>query len=175
MLFRSGRFRGRDNLVHQTSGHNYYTVFSLWDTFRGEHPLLTITDRKRTSDFIKTFLLQYQQGGRLPVWELASNETDCMIGYHSASVISDAISKGIRDFDLQLALEAMKKSATWNHLGLPALMKKNYIEAEDEHDRREHREPEPRAVERDFLVDGPWMPWAEGQQHHHREHGPDQP
>ncbi|MFN6038216.1 MAG: GH92 family glycosyl hydrolase [Bacteroidota bacterium] len=129
-----GSYRGRDNKIHQTNGHNYYTVFSLWDTFRGEHPLLTVIDRKRTSDFIKTFLLQYQQGGRLPVWELASNETDCMIGYHSVSVINDAISKGIRDFDLNLAFEAMKKSATWEHLGLPALMKKNFIEAEDEHE-----------------------------------------
>ncbi|MFN5182973.1 MAG: GH92 family glycosyl hydrolase [Bacteroidota bacterium] len=129
-----GSYRGRDNLIHQTNGHNYYTVFSLWDTFRGEHPLLSILDRKRTSDFVKTFLLQYQQGGRLPVWELASNETDCMIGYHSVSVINDAISKGIRDFDLNLAFDAMKKSATWQHLGLPALMKKNFIEAEDDHE-----------------------------------------
>ena len=129
-----GFYRGRDNQIHHTESHNYYTVFSLWDTFRGEHPLLTIIDRKRTSDFIKTFLLQYQQGGRLPVWELASNETDCMIGYHSVSVINDAISKGIRDFDLNLAFDAMKKSATWEHLGLPALMKKNFIEAEDDHE-----------------------------------------
>ena len=66
-----GKYRGRDNKIHTAEGHNYYSVFSLWDTFRGEHPLLTIIDRKRTSDFIKTFLLQYRQGGRLPVWELA--------------------------------------------------------------------------------------------------------
>ncbi|MBC7863873.1 MAG: glycoside hydrolase family 92 protein, partial [Bacteroidia bacterium] len=129
-----GKYRGRDNLVHTAEGHNYYSVFSLWDTFRGEHPLFTIIDRKRTSDFIKTFLLQYQQGGRLPVWELASNETDCMIGYHSASVIADAMTKGIRNFDVKLALEAMKKSATWNHLGLPAYANQGYLAAEDEHE-----------------------------------------
>ena len=129
-----GKYRGRDNQIHQAVNHHYYTVFSLWDTFRGEHPLLTITDRKRTSDFIKTFLLQYKEGGRLPVWELASNETDCMIGYHSVSVISDAIQKGIRYFDMNLVFDAMKKSSTWNHLGLPALMNKNYIEVEDDHE-----------------------------------------
>jgi predicted alpha-1,2-mannosidase len=129
-----GNYRGRDNKIHKTEGHNYYTVFSLWDTFRGEHPLLTIIDKKRTLDFIKTFLLQYQQGGRLPVWELASNETDCMIGYHSASVIADAVTKKIRGFDLKLALEAMQKSANWNHLGIPAYTKQNFISADDEHE-----------------------------------------
>jgi putative alpha-1,2-mannosidase len=96
--------------VHQAD-HDVYTVFSLWDTFRAEHPLLTILEPDRTTDFIKTFLLQYQQAGRLPVWELWGNETDCMIGYHSVSVIADAYLKGIRGFDAELALEAMTASA----------------------------------------------------------------
>ena len=67
-----------------------YSVFSLWDTFRAAHPLYALIDQKRTRDFIKTFLVQYEQGGRLPVWELAANETDTMIGYHAVSVIADA-------------------------------------------------------------------------------------
>ena len=67
-----GKYMGRDFKVHQTDGHDYYTVFSLWDTFRAVHPLYTLIERERTVDFIKTFLLQYEQGGRLPVWELAS-------------------------------------------------------------------------------------------------------
>ena len=127
-----GMYRGRDNKIHKAEGFTYYSVFSLWDTFRAAHPLYTIIDRKRTTDFIKTFLAQYQQGGRLPVWELASNETDCMIGYHSVSVIADAASKGITDFDMNLAFEAMKKSATWNHLGLPAYQDHGYLALEDE-------------------------------------------
>ena len=92
-------------------------MFSLWDTFRAAHPLYTIVDQKRTVDFIKTFLAQYQQGGRLPVWELAANETDTMIGYHAVPVIADAAVKGIAGFDLNLAFEAMKHSAERNQAG----------------------------------------------------------
>lgn len=129
-----GQYRGRDNKIHKAEGFTNYTVFSLWDTYRAAHPLYTIIDRKRTLDYIKTFLAQYEQGGRLPVWELASNETDCMIGYHSIPVIVDAYQKGITGFDEKLALEAMKKSAIWKHLGLPALMKTGMISVEDEHE-----------------------------------------
>ena len=129
-----GRYRGRDNQIHTADGYTQYTVFSLWDTFRAAHPLYTLIDRKRTLDYIKTFLAQYQQGGRLPVWELGSNETDCMIGYHSIPVIADALMKGIGGFDTTLAFEAMKKSATWRHLGLPAYMEHGYIAVEDEHE-----------------------------------------
>jgi predicted alpha-1,2-mannosidase len=129
-----GNYRGMDNKIHKAEGFTYYTIFSLWDTFRAAHPLMTIIDQKRTLDFIKTFLAHYQQGGRLPVWELASNETDCMIGYHSVSVITDAYKKGITDFDVTLAYEAMKKSATWNHLGLPAYQKHGFLSIDDEHE-----------------------------------------
>ena len=69
--------------IHTAEGRDQYTVFSLWDTYRATHPLFTLVERERTSDFVQTFLAQYEQGGRLPVWELAGNETDCMIGYHS--------------------------------------------------------------------------------------------
>lgn len=129
-----GMYRGRDDQSHKTEGYTYYSVFSLWDTFRAAHPLYTIIDRKRTLDFIKTFLDQYKYGGRLPVWELASYETDCMIGYHSVSVITDAAAKGIQGFDMNYAFEAMKRSATWNHLGLPAYMDNACITMDDEHE-----------------------------------------
>jgi len=129
-----GQYRGRDNQVHTATGFTNYSVFSLWDTYRGAHPLYTIIDQKRTLDYINSFLVQYQQGGRLPVWELSSCETDCMIGYHSVPVIVDAYMKAIKQFDTRLALEAMKKSATWNHLGLPALMDHGLLEMDDEHE-----------------------------------------
>ena len=102
-----GRYRGMDGKIYTAEGFNYYNVFSLWDTFRTLHPLLTIIDEKRTLDFIKTFLEMYKQTGRLPVWELSGNETDCMIGYHVVSVITDAYRKGIKSFDTALALKAM--------------------------------------------------------------------
>ncbi|MBE0653345.1 MAG: GH92 family glycosyl hydrolase, partial [Bacteroidales bacterium] len=127
-----GQFLGRDLKPHQTNDFDYYTVFSLWDTFRGEHPLFTLTQQKRTIDFIKTMLAQYEQGGRLPVWELAANETECMIGYHSIPVIVDAYMKGIRDFDADLALEAMIHSAELDHFGLKSYKAFGFIPAEDE-------------------------------------------
>lgn len=129
-----GRYRGRDGQIHQTAGHGYYTVFSLWDTFRSAHPLYNLVQRSRNLDFIRTFLLQYQQGGRLPVWELASNETDCMIGYHSVSVMADAWAKGIRNFDRKLAVEAAKASANREVLGLKAYHELGYIPVEAEHE-----------------------------------------
>ncbi len=126
-----GQYRGMDGQVHKAD-HNVYTVFSLWDTFRALHPLMATLEPEMTRDWIKTFLLQYQQGGRLPVWELWGNETDCMIGYHSVSVIADAYFKGIRDFDVELALEAMVASAEQDHFGLKAYRKRGYISSEDE-------------------------------------------
>ena len=125
-------YRGMDDQVHKSMDHIHYSVFSLWDTFRALHPLFSMIDQKRTADFIKTFLAMYTEGGRLPVWELGSNETDCMIGYHSVSVIADAYMKGIRDFNAPLALEAMKKSATWKHLGIPVYMTQGYLGMDNE-------------------------------------------
>ena len=129
-----GKYRGRDNQIHVAEGFDYYTVFSLWDTFRGAHPLYTLIDKKRTADYINTFIKQYEQGGRLPVWELASNETDCMIGYHSVSVIADAMAKGIRGFDYEKAFEASKASAMRDVLGLDAYKKNGFISIDDEHE-----------------------------------------
>lgn len=127
-----GRYLGRDLKVHKSS-HDYYTVFSLWDTFRAWHPLMTLIDRKRTLNYVLTFLDQYKQGGMLPVWELSSNETECMIGYHSVSVIADAFAKGISDFDTKLALDAMQKSArTPERFGLKAFMDHRFLDVLDE-------------------------------------------
>ena len=126
-----GKYRGMDQKIHQ-SDKKQYTVFSLWDTFRGAHPLYTILETDKTKLFIASFLNMYQQGGRLPVWELAGNETDCMIGYHAVPVIVDAYFKGDTDFDTDLALEAMLHSAELNHLGLEAYKSKGYIAAGDE-------------------------------------------
>lgn len=130
-----GQYRGMSRStaggeVHHAD-HNVYTVFSLWDTFRALHPLMTILEPEMTSDWIKTFLLHYQQGGRLPVWELWGNETDCMIGYHSVSVIADAHLKGIRGFDEHLALKAMQEGARMDHFGLKAYQERGFMSSED--------------------------------------------
>ncbi len=126
-----GRYRGLDGEVHPSAGHDVFTVFSLWDTFRAAHPLYVLLQPERTGDFIRTMLLHYRQGGRLPVWELAGNETDTMIGYHAVPVIVDAWMKGLRDFDASLALEAMVASAEGDHFGLPAYRRYGYIPSDE--------------------------------------------
>jgi predicted alpha-1,2-mannosidase len=126
-----GQYRGIDGKTHGGIGQQY-SVFSLWDTFRAGHPLYTLIEQKRTLDFIRSFLRMYQEGGRLPVWELAGNETECMIGYHSVSVIADAYMKGLRGFDADLALEAMVHSANMDHFGLAAYKAHGFIGAEEE-------------------------------------------
>ncbi|MEE4198809.1 MAG: GH92 family glycosyl hydrolase [Bacteroidales bacterium] len=129
-----GKYRGIDKKIHQTSGHTHYTVFSLWDTYRTWHPLMTLLETERTGDFIKVFLNIYEQGGLLPVWELAANETFCMIGYHSVSVIADAWLKGIRNYDGEKALKAMQNSAMQDHFGLEAYRRHGHIPGDMEHE-----------------------------------------
>lgn len=126
-----GQYRGLDNRIHYAQGFNYYTVFSLWDTYRAAHPLLTLIDRKRTTDFIKSFLAINQQGGQLPVWPLASDETFCMIGNHSIPVIVDAYAKGIRDFDIKEAFSAMKATVNRNRYGLESYQKNGLVATEE--------------------------------------------
>lgn len=130
----SGTYRGTDLQIHEGEGTDHYTVFSLWDTFRATHPQFTLTEPERTHDFIQTFLRMYQQGGQLPIWELSSNYTGCMIGYHSVPVIVDAYFKGIDQFDHKLALEAMVQIADSAHLGKPAFAKQGFIPSEVEHE-----------------------------------------
>ena len=112
-----GRYRGTDFKVHKSTEHTHYTIFSLWDTYRAAHPLYTIIEQERTNDFIQTFMRHYEQGGTLPMWELAANYTECMIGYHAVPVISDAYMKGIRGYDAGQALEAMVSTAYEERLG----------------------------------------------------------
>ena len=86
-----GRYRGTDNQIHVADeGREVYTVFSLWDTYRALHPLLTQIEPDRTLDFVYTAMKQYEQGGELPMWELAAHETHCMIGYHAMPMLLEA-------------------------------------------------------------------------------------
>lgn len=129
-----GRYRGRDLQIHTLEDKDdaQFTVFSLWDTYRATHPLFTLTQVARTEQFIQTFLRQYTEGGDLPVWELAANETECMIGFHSVSVIADAYAKGIRGFDKQSALLAMKATAGFDEFAKRQFMTEGYINAGEE-------------------------------------------
>lgn len=127
-----GRYRGMDLEIHQTKDFDYYTVFSLWDTYRATHPLYTLIEQDRTNDFINTFLAKYDEGGIMPIWDLSANYTGCMIGYHAVPVIADAYLKGIRNYDADKALEAMMHSATRDKLGLDSYRKFGFIPVEKE-------------------------------------------
>jgi predicted alpha-1,2-mannosidase len=129
-----GKYLGTDHKVHQSKDYTNYTVFSLWDTYRAFHPLMTIINQKRTSDWINTFLSEYKYGGMLPVWELSANETFCMIGYHSVPVIADAYQKGIRGFDTKLAMEAMRSYAESERFGLRYYANNGYLSNDHEHE-----------------------------------------
>ncbi len=130
----NGEYRGLDGKTHTAEKNTNYTVFSLWDTFRAAHPLYTITDTKRNVDFINTFIRQYEDGGRLPVWELAGNETDCMIGYHSVSIIADAMAKNTKGFDYEKAYAAAKNAAERDERGLKFYKKNGFISMENENE-----------------------------------------
>lgn len=122
-----GRYRGTDLKIHQAEGFENYSVFSLWDTHRALHPLMTIINPQKTNDWINTFLAQYKYGGMLPVWELSGNETFCMIGYHSVPVIVDAYKKGIRGYDAKYALEAMRSYAEGERFGMQHYIRQGYL------------------------------------------------
>jgi predicted alpha-1,2-mannosidase len=128
------RYRGIDHGVHRADDFDNYTVFSLWDTYRAWHPLMTILEPERTNHFIRTLLNMYDKGGLLPIWELAANETYCMIGNHSIPVIVDAWMKEIRGFDGNIALEAMLYSSTRDHFGLDDYQRFGYLSGEKEHE-----------------------------------------
>lgn len=121
-------YRGTDLKVHQAKNFTNYTVFSLWDTYRAFHPLMTILEPQKTADWINTFLVQYKYGGMMPIWELSANENYCMIGHHSVPVITDAYAKGIRGFDAQYALEAMENYDESKRFALPAYRKQGYLD-----------------------------------------------
>src|SRR5882724_2183037 len=93
-----GSYRGPDGEVHTNADFQYYSTFSLWDTFRAEHPLMTLAQPGRINDFVRSLLVFYEQGPnhRLPMWALASYDTGTMIGIHSLPVIADACAKGFR-------------------------------------------------------------------------------
>ena len=130
----NGEYRGMDRQVHRAEGWERYTVFSLWDTFRGEHPLLWEIEPERSHDFLRSFLSIYEEGGKLPVWELAGYETDCMIGYNSAPVIADAIARGYTDFDVEKALEALLVSSRRPEYGMDSFRANGLVLADDEHE-----------------------------------------
>ena len=124
-----GTYRGLDHEIHKAEGFTNYTVFSLWDTYRAEHPFLALFKPDRDRDMVESMLAHYDQNvlRMLPVWSHMANENWCMSGYHAVPVLADAITKGL-DIDKARALEAMVTTSRqpW-YSGLGEYMKLGYV------------------------------------------------
>ncbi|MFD1094917.1 GH92 family glycosyl hydrolase [Salegentibacter chungangensis] len=123
----NGEFRKENDSIDKTQDFVAYSTLSLWDTFRAEQPLLTLIEPNRVSDIISSMLEYYEVNKSLPVWTLYGNETNTMTGYHSVPVIAEAYFKGIRDFDVEKAYEAMKTTMMQDARSLKELREYGYI------------------------------------------------
>ncbi len=123
----NGDYYGSDHEIHRNADFTNYTTFSLWDTYRAAMPLMTILHPEKMPDIIQTMLHIADEQGRLPVWHLWGNETDCMVGNPGIPVVADAIVKGIEGFDKEKAFEAIKKTAMNPGRGNGLRMQYGYI------------------------------------------------
>lgn len=130
-----GSYRGMDGKVHQlpTGLHNYST-FSLWDTYRAEHPMFTIFQSERVSDFVNCIgRMAVESPAGVPIWPLQAKETFCMTGYHSSSVVAEALTKGFKGIDFAKIYPAFKKRAMVDdYRGLGYYRKLGYIPCDKE-------------------------------------------
>ncbi|OOQ57700.1 GH92 family glycosyl hydrolase [Mucilaginibacter pedocola] len=125
-----GQYKGLDQNVHKADGFVNYTTFSLWDTYRALHPLFNIIEPQRNADMVKSMLVHYDQSPEhmLPVWSNSANENWCMSGYHSVSVLADAVVKGNAPFDANKALDAAVATARHrSYEGIGEYIDKGYI------------------------------------------------
>lgn len=129
----NGQYKGLDQEVHRADGFTNYTSFSLWDTFRAFHPYLNLINPKRNADMVASMMAHYQQSvlHMLPVWSHYANDNWCMSGYHSVSVIADAIIKGVYKGDPLEALNACVQTAnTRNYEGIGGYIDNGYVSAD---------------------------------------------
>jgi predicted alpha-1,2-mannosidase len=125
-----GRYRGPDHRVHRAEGFDFHSTFSLWDTFRALHPLLTLIQRDQTSHFLRSLMAhaEHSPHGLLPVWSFHGLETWCMIGYHAVPVLAEAILAGVEGVDGNEALDTMVAAATHGaYDGLAGYMELGYV------------------------------------------------
>lgn len=130
----NGAYRGTDKKEYPNPGFDNYSVFSLWDIYRSCAPLSTILHPEKVNSFVNSMLTIYKQQGKLPVWPLMGNETNCMVGYHAVPPIVDAYLKGFKGFNPEEALAAMKATANRDDLGLKYVKELGYIPADKEYE-----------------------------------------
>lgn len=122
----NGDYRGADGEMHNDPSFVNHTTLSLWDTYRAAHPLATIIHPEKMSDYAATFLNIYRQQGKLPVWHLVGNETNCMVGNPGIPVLADMVLKGYVK-DTLAALEAMRNSALLDERSMCYIKQYGYI------------------------------------------------
>ena len=123
-----GNYYGADHRSHISKGHTTYTTYSLWDTYRAAHPLMTIIQPERVPDMIRTMLDICDEQGKLPVWHLMGCETNCMVGYPAIPVVADAMLKGLLpEAEWERAYRAMVRSTEVDERGLPSHRHCGYI------------------------------------------------
>ncbi|MBT3418575.1 MAG: glycoside hydrolase family 92 protein, partial [Flavobacteriales bacterium] len=125
-----GKYKGLDKNIYTSDGFTNYTIFSLWDTYRALHPLFNIIQTERNNDMIKSMLAHQNQSvhGMLPIWSHYANENWCMIGYHATSVIADAITKNVGNFNKLDALEACISTSNVSYFdGIESYIKKGFV------------------------------------------------
>ncbi|WP_166422572.1 GH92 family glycosyl hydrolase [Paraglaciecola sp. 20A4] len=123
----NGSYFGADGSAHNSLDFKRYSLFSLWDTFRALHPLLTISNGDRVDDMVSSMMAFYNETGLLPSWDLMANETDVMIGYHAVPVIVDAYFKGLTTVNPEQLLKALKASAMQERFGIDLFAKYGYV------------------------------------------------
>jgi predicted alpha-1,2-mannosidase len=127
-------YYGTDKQIHQNASFTNYTTFSLWDTYRAAHPLMTIIHPEKMPDIINTMLTIYKEQGKLPVWHLMANETDCMVGNPGVCVVADAVLKDVGRFDKNYAYEALKTSVMLDERGQKWMREYGYIPFDKENE-----------------------------------------
>jgi len=122
-----GRYRTMDDRIEQDANYTNYSVFSLWDTFRALHPLNTIISPDKNQAMIRSLIRKSDEGGLLPMWELLSNYTGCMIGYHAVSAIVDSYTKDQQDFDVEKAYAACVKSSSYDTVNVSSTINRGIL------------------------------------------------
>ena len=123
----NGDYRGADGHLHHNGQHPMYTTWSLWDTYRAAHPLMTLLHRDRQDDLAATMLSIWREQGKLPVWHLWGCETNCMVGNPAIPVLADMVLKHLTTITPADALQAMMASAMMDERGLKLLREYGYI------------------------------------------------
>jgi predicted alpha-1,2-mannosidase len=121
-----GKYRGADDVIRTANNGQYFSTFSLWDTYRAAHPLYTLIAPEKVNGFVNSMIEHSKASGFLPIWTAWGKDNYCMIGNHAIPVIADAYLKEFKGFDAEEALQQMIKSTTENHINSNWTLLNNY-------------------------------------------------